>query len=179
MDDNYKWIRPDMSLTYIGKGSEHIITVANSGNLADDFYTCATGFFEAAECVIHYLGEEAAENRDISKLDIWYFAMIYLYRQCLELLLKAALFRAVNDSNDRKTIIREIRHDLKQGLKILLAKMGLTYVESENMNWLYKFFLIFLGLIKNQTCLGTLLEATCKPCSKIKLAFRWLPRMTI
>lgn len=140
MDDNYKWIRPDMSLTYIGKGSEHIITVANSGNLADDFYTCATGFFEAAECVIHYLGEEAAENRDISKLDIWYFAMIYLYRQCLELLLKAALFRAVNDSNDRKTIIREIRHDLKQGLEILLAKMGLTYVESENMNWLYKFF---------------------------------------
>ena len=63
--------------------------------LAIDFYKYAKDFFGAAECVVRYLGEEAAVKYDIAKLDIWYFAMIYLYRQSLELLLKANIFQVV------------------------------------------------------------------------------------
>ena len=69
------------------------------------------------------MGEDAAENGDIAKRDLWYFAMVYLYRQSIELLLKANIFKIVISENDRKSIIGDIRHDLKQGYdKMLMLK---------------------------------------------------------
>ena len=103
-----------MSLYHMDKNCPFPITLLNSGNLATDFNKYAIDFFDAAECVIHYLGEDAAENGDIGKLDLWYFAMVYLYRQSIELLLKANIFKIVASENDRKFIIGDIRHDLKQ-----------------------------------------------------------------
>ena len=81
MDYDFKWIRPNMSLYHIDKNCSFPITLLNSGNLTDDFNQYEEDFFNAAESVIHYLGEDAAENGDIAKLDLWYFAMVYLYRQ--------------------------------------------------------------------------------------------------
>lgn len=81
VDYDFKWIRPNMSLYHIDKNCSFPITLLNSGNLTDDFNKYAEDFFNAAESVIHYLGEDAAENGDIEKLDLWYFAMVYLYRQ--------------------------------------------------------------------------------------------------
>lgn len=81
VDYDFKWIRPNMSLYHIDKNCSFPITLLNSGNLTDDFNKYAEDFFNAAESVIHYLGEDAAENGDIAKLDLWYFAMVYLYRQ--------------------------------------------------------------------------------------------------
>ncbi len=132
---DYKWIRPDMNLYHIGGSSKYIITVANSGSLDVDFYKYAQNFYEAAETVIHYLGEEAAENQDIAKLDLWYFATVYLYRQSLELLLKASIFQVVTDTTDRKDIIGQIRHDLKQSFEKLIEIRGLTIDENENAKW--------------------------------------------
>lgn len=85
-----------MSLYYINKNSKHIFSISNSCDLASDFNRYATHFFDAEECVIHYLGEVADSKQDIAKLDMWYFAMIYLYWQSLELLLKANIFRIVD-----------------------------------------------------------------------------------
>ena len=58
-----------MSLYHMDKNCSFPITLLNSGNLAIDFNKYAMVFFDAAECVIHYLGEDAAENDDIGKLD--------------------------------------------------------------------------------------------------------------
>lgn len=136
MEDKFKWIRPNMDLYYIDKNCEHITSMLNSGDLAYDFNKYATNFFDAAECVIHYLGEEAAEKQDIAKLDLWYFAMIYLYRQSLELLLKAIIFQAVTINSDRKDIVGVIRHDLKQGLEKLIEFKTITPDENANTKWL-------------------------------------------
>lgn len=133
---DYKWVRPDMDLYHIDKNNENIINVINSGNLDTDFYVYAQNFFEAAEYVIHYLGEEAAEKQDIAKLDLWYFAMVYLYRQSLELLLKANIFQTVTNDTDRKDIVGEIRHDLKQAFEKLIEAKSLTIDCSENAKWL-------------------------------------------
>lgn len=133
---DYKWVRPDMDLYYIGGNNEYIITVANSGNLETDFYIYSQSFYEAAENVIHYLGEEAAEKQDIAKLDLWYFAMVYLYRQSLELLLKAGIFQSITDNADRKNIVGNIRHDLKQAYEKLIEVKGLTISDNENGKWL-------------------------------------------
>lgn len=128
-----------MSLYHIDKNSPFSITLLNSGNLADDFNKYAEDFFNAAESVIHYLGEDAAENGDIEKLDLWYFAMVYLYRQSMELLLKANIFKIVTAENDRKLIIGDIRHDLKQGYDKLLELKDLEYTDNDNANWLWKY----------------------------------------
>lgn len=131
-----KWVRPDMDLSHIGGNNEYLITVANSGNLETDFYVYSQSFYEAAENVIHYLGEEAAEKQDIAKLDLWYFAMVYLYRQSLELLLKAGIFQTITDNVDRKNIVGNIRHDLKQAYEKLIEVKGLSISDNENGKWL-------------------------------------------
>lgn len=140
MNNDIKWIRNNMSLYHIDDTCEHIISVVNSGDLASDFYGYSANFFESAECVIHYLGEDAAEKHDIAKLDIWYFAMIYLYRQSLELLLKACIFKEVISETIRKAIIGEVRHDLKQGYEKLLEVKALSYNNNENAKWLMAYF---------------------------------------
>lgn len=139
MDFNFKWIRPNMSLYYIDKNSKHICSISNSCDLASDFNRYSTHFFDAAECVIHYLGEDAASKQDIAKLDMWYFAMIYLYRQSLELLLKANIFRIVDSDTNKKEIVGEIRHDLRQAFEKLLELMNLTTENNDNAKWLFDF----------------------------------------
>ena len=139
MDYDFKWIRPNMSLYHMDKNCSFPITLLNSGDLAKDFNKYAIDFFDAAECVIHYLGEDAAENGDIGKLDLWYFAMVYLYRQSIELLLKANIFKIVASENDRKLIIGDIRHDLKQGYDKILELKDLEYTDNDNANWLWRY----------------------------------------
>lgn len=128
-----------MSLYHIDKNCPFPITLLNNGDLADDFNKYAQNFFNAAESVIHYLDEEAAENGDIAKLDLWYFAMVYLYRQSIELLLKANIFKIVISEHDRKQMIGDVRHDLKQGYDKLLELKGLEETDNANANWLWKY----------------------------------------
>lgn len=85
------------------------------------------------------MGEEAAERGDIAKLDLWYFAMVYLYRQSIELLLKANIFKLVISDQDRKRIIGDVRHDLKQGYDKLLQLKNLEETNNANANWLRKY----------------------------------------
>lgn len=137
--DDLKWIRSDIDLFYIDKDSKNIITISNSGQLDRDFYLYAKNFFYAAEYVIHYLLEDAAERQDIAKLDLWYFAMIYLYRQSLELLLKAIIFQYTTDNMVRKSIVGIIRHDLKQALDKIFELKPSIVSDNHNIQWLIKY----------------------------------------
>ena len=139
MDGKFKWIRPNMNLYHINKNCENIISISNSGDLAFDFYKYATNFFDAAECVIHYLGEDASEKQDIAKLDLWYFAMVYLYRQSLELIVKANIFQVITANAAKKDIVGEIRHDLKEGFEKILELKNLTINENDDAKWLINF----------------------------------------
>lgn len=128
-----------MDLYHIGNNNEYIITVTNSGDLSYDFYKYACNFYEAAEKVMLYLVEESVNEKSISRLDLWYFAMVYLYRQSLELLLKASVFQTVTNTTDRKNFIGNVRHDLKQSLEELIEARGLTIDGNQNAEWLKEF----------------------------------------
>ena len=132
---DFKWIRSNMDLYHIGENCTHIIAISNSGNLAADFYKYGCSFYDAAEQVIHYLCNEAAEKHDIAKLDLWYFATVYLYRQSLELLLKANIFQTVMNGSDRKKLVGKIRHNLRQSFEQLIALRNLSIDENENGKW--------------------------------------------
>lgn len=137
---NLKWIRPNMDLFYIASNSKNIVQIINSGNLEKDFYEYANIFFEAAECVMRYLLEVASNDRDIAKLDLWYYAMIYLYRQSLELLLKASIFQNISDTATRKKYIGIIRHDLEKAFEELMNLKNMSNVDNKNIKWLKDFF---------------------------------------
>ena len=126
-----------MDLYLIPENGKYTLELVNTGNLDEDFRNYAYNFYDAAELVVHYLAEEAALRHDIAKLDLWYFPMVYLYRQCLELLLKACIFQTVRDSNDRKNLVGEIRHDLKQAFEKLVEIRKLNL--NENAKWLLKY----------------------------------------
>ena len=140
-DVNFKWIRPNISLANYDKGSKHLVTLRNSGDLVVDYKKYADCFFGGAERIIHYLAEDAAAKYDIAKLDLWYFSMIYLYRQSLELLLKAAIFKYMSKKEDRLLTIGDIRHDLKHGLDVLLSIVPETVIsDDESLIWLSQYF---------------------------------------
>lgn len=142
MADEMKWIRSNISIVKHNKASEYLVTLNNSGNLIADYKKYADYFFNGAEEVIHYLSEEAADRQDIAKLDLWYFSMLYLYRQSLELLLKAVIFKHITTNEDRISSIGIIRHDLKQGLDMLLSVTSDYNTDDydDDIKWLILFF---------------------------------------
>jgi len=135
----YKWIHPNVDFYHVDNNSSTVITVSNSGDLCLDFYKYANNFFDAAEIIAFYLVTEAAKRKDIAKLDVWYFALLYLYRQGLELILKSILFQSVTNITDRKDIIANVRHDLKQAFEKIVELKAISLEESKNGEWLYEF----------------------------------------
>lgn len=139
MDSNFRWIRPNISLFHVDKTSQSLITILNSGDLAADFYKYAEDYFCAANCVMQHLIEEASEKGDIAKLDLWYFSMLYIYRQSLELILKANIFKVETSDQQRTIILANIQHDLKKALDELLCLKKIIELESIDVNWISNF----------------------------------------
>ena len=133
-----KWIRNDMDLNKIVDNNA-VINILNSGILEIDFYAYARNFFEAANLVVKHLLTEASKNHDIAKLDLWYFALIYLYRQSLELLIKANIFQIEHNEANRKDIVGRVRHDLKQGFDEIVKLTNTDINSNANLIWLNEF----------------------------------------
>lgn len=134
-----KWIQSNMNLFSIDKNSKNTITVKNSAKLDIEFYRYACNFYKAAEYVFHFLEIEAAQNHDIAKLDTWYFSLIYLYRQSLELMLKAIIFQNVMNTAGRKQIIGKIRHDLEQAFDSIITIRKMSLEGNSNAKWLKEY----------------------------------------
>lgn len=117
------------------------VTIFNSGVLETDFFVYAQNFYHAAKYVINHLATTVADRHDIAKLDLWYYAMVYLYRHSLELLLKACIFQTITSNTERKAVIGKIRHDLKQAFEKLIEVKGLKIDNNKNADWLMKYLI--------------------------------------
>jgi len=133
----YRWIRSDMDIKAIVNSSS-IIKVENSGVLEADFYRYSKDFNEAANIIMKQLITDASSRGDISQLDLWYFALVYLYRQSLEELIKANIFKLELDSTKRKNILGNVRHDLKQAFDELVSLSNID-MTNDNVKWLSDF----------------------------------------
>lgn len=132
-----EWVRPDGNFKYVDKTKKDIIVLKNSGNLSDEFYRYSRSFHLAGDELIHNLLTIAKANRDIAKLDTWFFAVTYLYRQSLELVLKAIIFRYVTNKVEQKVVIGKVRHDLSECFTLILEKLPAYEIGivSDNLNW--------------------------------------------
>lgn len=123
------------SLYKLYKGE--IIEVKNDGDLDALLKLYGEKFKIAAYKLTEYI----LESVDISKLDIYFFAVAYLFRQSIKLILKAVAFKYVKDKKDRIEFLDKTKHNLYHVLLEIKP-----YVESdikedeESFDWLLAFF---------------------------------------
>lgn len=97
-----------------------------------DFYNLAVYFKKAARETAGYMVKESR----ICDLDTLFFTMVYLYRQSIELLLKASIFKVVKDNDSQQQILKEYSHDLgKLYEKLLLISNESNLLDSQRL-WL-------------------------------------------
>ena len=134
-----KWPQPNMDFYKKATDPFNEIEVQNSGVLETDFFKYANNFYEAAIVIVNKLIGSESKDTGIAELDLWYFALIYLYRQSLELLLKANIFKLVQGEQDRKDIIGEVRHDVGAAFDKILEVSGVDISNDDNAKWLQTF----------------------------------------
>lgn len=86
----------------------HIGVIEGFQDLSKDFLNMAINFRISADHIVTYM----AEQRSNGILDFMFFPMVYLYRQSLELLLKAVYFQEVIEEDRRKAFITDTSHNL-------------------------------------------------------------------
>ena len=111
------WPKNNMDLSNLGNDLSKRVEIQNSGILEQDFYRYANNFYEAGTMIL----QDAINSLDTLKLDSCYFSLIYLYRQSLELMLKANIFKFVKSDSDRVNVLRIVRHDVKSAFDILIS----------------------------------------------------------
>ena len=134
-----KWPKPNMNFYKKATDPFNEIIIQNSGVLEDDFLRYANNFYEAALHIMNKLIGSESKNTTIAELDLWYFALIYLYRQSLELMLKANIFDLVKNDKDRKDIIGDVRHDVGAAFNKIIEVSGLDISNNDNAKWLQTF----------------------------------------
>ena len=141
MGENH-WIRNKADFGYINKEQcDDIVKVKNSNDLGTEFYIYSKNFNFAANQITDYLLTIAEKYNNPGKLDTWFFAIIYLYRQSLELILKAIIFSYVADEQKRIELLKDVKHDLIKCFRIITEdlKVGKTHEMLANLNWLDEF----------------------------------------
>lgn len=134
-----KWPKPNMDFYKKATDPFDEVTIQNSGVLEDDFFRYANNFYEAAIVIINKLIGSESKKTTIAELDLWYFALIYLYRQSLELMLKANIFDLVKNEKDRKDIIGLVRHDVGAAFDKIIEITGIDISNNDNAKWLQQF----------------------------------------
>lgn len=119
------------------KHSKYVTKVIAPTDLAEAFFQYSVYFFEAAHKITEFILN--VEHPDIGKLDTYFFSIAFLYRHCLELGLKAIGFQNITDKNDRRTFVKDTRHNLSLILDRIKEKTFSTRPEEE-MEWLRKYF---------------------------------------
>lgn len=139
-DDN--WIRSNADFEYVNWGeSGDIVSIQNSDDLELEFYLYSQNFHQAAEQAAEYLLTTSVVTHDIAKLDTWFFAVVYLYRQSLELILKAILFKNLTGPQARIDVLNEVGHDLSKCFSYIKAELKIDSDHSVgvNLRWVGEF----------------------------------------
>jgi hypothetical protein len=116
------WPRKDGKIFIKTKNEDNSVTLFSSGNIIDDFLKYSNGYKESADLLIKYL----IKTEEISKLDTYFFPITYLYRQSIELIMKAIFFDQNHDEVMRESFLYNTKHDL-----LLIWEKIVPYLKNE------------------------------------------------
>ncbi|WMX58625.1 hypothetical protein [Peribacillus sp. R9-11] len=114
---------------------KHLITISHENNLSKDFYNMALNFKKAAREAAEFL----VNRPNIGKLDTVFFAVTYMYRQSIELIMKARVFQLIEAAQERKEFMTDAAHNLKKIFEVIEARTDEMYKTSESLLWLKTF----------------------------------------
>lgn len=116
---------------------DYIIAIIGNSDLQEEFLNYAQKFKDSALILAEYI----VDNPSISILDSYFFAIAFLYRHSLELIMKAIGFKYILDLDDRKEFIKDTFHNLS-----LIFETITPFIEkykektSDAYNWLDALF---------------------------------------
>lgn len=101
-----------------------------------DLYNLSEAYFFCAYEIV----EEITENvHDNVKLDMWFLPGVYLFRQSLELMLKALLAKSIKKNNILQELFVNNKHDLEELFKEYSLYQDINCISFEEKEWLQKY----------------------------------------
>jgi len=104
--------------------SEPKIRMCNSASMEELFMQYGQKFYKAG----HLTAEYMSKCGDISKLDTYFFALVYLYRHGLELILKAIAFQFILEREARADFLENTFHNLAKIFTVVK-----TFINPQNL----------------------------------------------
>jgi len=118
---------------YNKNSSGFSFTYNKTGNLDDIYIVWAKNYFDAAEHITFKLLEKG--NQQIIQLDSYFLPLAFLYRQSLELIIKAIMLKYQGEDYTKKEI-RESFHDLKSLIDALQPTIDQYTNYQREIEWL-------------------------------------------
>lgn len=132
-----KWIKAEADLYKINNRNK-VIIIENNYELDILLKMYSQKFRFSAD----RLTEHLFRTGDISKLDFYFFAIAYLYRHSIELILKAIAFQYIVEKEERSEFLKRTKHNLHNILLEIKPHVKLDInVDEESFQWLLSFFL--------------------------------------
>ncbi|MBU3191896.1 hypothetical protein K9O30_20775 [Clostridium bowmanii] len=133
----FEWPREKADFKFIDKESNCIIKNINNENLSKEFYKYSINFNLAGNTVIDYL----IPLRNNAVKDSWFFPMVYLYRQSLELILKALVFKYIINKQEGIKYLREVGHNLSSSFDVVYRNIQFnsTNTGEKELLWLKEY----------------------------------------
>lgn len=141
----YKWPIADAGFLKINSGNT--IEIMNNNKLDVEFYNYAAMFRISAHLLTEYLIKE----KSIIKLDTYFFAVAYLYRHSIELILKAIGFKYIVSIEDGKAFLKDTFHNLSEIFKVITPHIkNILDKDLDAYIWL-KYFLKDIDIVDKES----------------------------
>lgn len=128
------WPRKDGEIFIKPTNENNLARMFSSGDIKDDFLKYSRGYKLSADLLIRYV----IKTEKISKLDTYFFPIVYLYRQSIELIMKAIFFDKNEDSEKRETFLHDTRHELLLIWDEISSDLEQRYNKNERLlEWVY------------------------------------------
>ncbi|MDA2480292.1 hypothetical protein ACS2TZ_28070 [Bacillus cereus group sp. Bce025] len=147
LTEKFNWPRNNANFKEIGNNTD-ILKLQNTKSIEEEFKLYSNYFLEAANRVTIY----TLESNSNRYKDCWFFSIVYLYRQSLELLLKSIAFKYVQNHNKRIELIKNVKHNLKDCFDEIntYCKQNGLVLENKLFNWINN-YLVDISTIDEQS----------------------------
>lgn len=114
---------------------QHLLRITYEENISKNFHSMAINFKQAGRESANYL----ITDSNIGKLDTVFFSLTYLYRQSIELILKARVFQIIKKPDEQKRFMEEYGHSLDEIFDFIKLNTEEKYISLNSFIWLEQF----------------------------------------
>ena len=164
-DYRYCTIKDNHSF-YDIKNNPICIKWKGKSKIKEDLFDLSEAYFECACDIFEEILEKADDN---IKLDMWFIPGVYMFRQSLELIIKALLAKKIQKKNILQDIYLECKHDLAGLFQKYKECEDNIVIQAKERQWIENYLASIEIVDSNSALLGIRLKMNF--CSNIKIVF--------